>query len=569
MRRIGLTLVGFVGWGLVFLLAGSPVNAKEPASDHAAKPAGKDHYTPAELAPTNHWWRFTDVTLDAGFDYEHGYTAAVIGRDGRPGPRTEPEIIAGGVAAGDYDNDGLVDLYVVRGTIGANLLFHNRGDGSFEEVGGSAGVAIENRQGAGPAFADVDGDGNLDLIVNATLNTTPHLFRNRGDGSFEEITEGSGLASIKRSTFSASFADLDGDGDLDLSLPHWNSLPSSGASPQQLFANNGAGQFTDISSASGFAAMLPRESPFRDDNEHEYTFSPNFADIDGDGWVDLIVAADFGTSMVLHNRGDGTFEDWTTPVISDQNGMGSAVGDVDNDGDLDWFVSSIYDASDQPEGNWGTTGNRLYINDGEGHFSDGTDRAGVREGYWGWGSCFQDLDNDGDLDLFHVNGWPKVGSAFEFDPSRLFVNKGDGTFEESAVLHGIDDRGMGRGVVCFDADRDGDIDIFIANNQEAPRFYRNDGGNRFNFLNVKLRGPAGNSEGIGAWVFVETSTKRQLREIRAGTNFASQDPAEAHFGLGRLPFARRVEVKWPDGAVSVRERVPANSWLVISHPSLD
>lgn len=180
------------------------------------------------------------------------------------------------------------------------------------------------------------------------------------------------------------------------------------------------------------------------------------------------------------------------------------------------------------------------------------------------------MDNDGDLDLFHVNGWPTMTeTGFEFDPSRLFVNNGDGIFEESAVLHGIDDRGMGRGVVCFDADRDGDIDIFIANNRQAPRFYRNDGGNRFNHLNVKLRGPAGNSEGIGAWVFVETFRKRQLREIRAGSNFASQDPAEAHFGLGRHPFARRVEVRWPDGEVSVRQWIPANSSLLIAHPSLD
>jgi hypothetical protein len=557
----------------VLLLASFGVVRLVSADAALAQACGRDASTrpPAGCVSANEGWHFTDVTLEAGFDYSHGY-AGFRRKNGQQVPRTrvsDRERIAGGVASGDVDGDGLVDLYAIRGTIGPNLLFRNRGDGTFEEVR-SAGVAIRNTPGAGPAFADIDGDGDLDLLVNGTQDTTSRVFRNRGDGTFEEITAESGLASVKRNTYSAAFGDVDGDGDLDLSMAHWNSLPDTGDSPQQLFENDGTGHFRDVSVSSGVSSAIPRPSSIDEDNIAEYTFAPNLTDIDADGWVDLVVAADFQTSMVLHNRGDGTFEDWTTPVISDENGMGASMGDVDNDGDLDWFVTSIYDEDGVAEGNWGVTGNRLYINDGAGNFSDGTDAAGVRHGFWGWASCLQDFDNDGDLDIFHVNGWaPRAGNSFAIDPSRLFLNRGDGTFVEGAERHGIDDQGNGRGIVCFDADRDGDIDIFIANSLQPPRFYRNDGGNRLNHLSVRLRGPAGNSEGIGAWVFVETFRRRQLREIRAGSNFSSQDPAEAHFGLGSAQFALRVEVHWPDGEVSVRPWVPANSWLVIEHPFLD
>ena len=200
------------------------------------------------------------------------------------------------------------------------------------------------------------------------------------------------------------------------------------------------------------------------------SFTPNLSDIDGDGDMDLLMASDFETSQVMVNNGDGTFLKITDRnVIIDQNGMGAAVGDYDNDGDMDWFVTSIMQPPD-------LFGNRLYRNMGSGTFEDATDEAGVADGGWGWAACFADFDNDRYLDVFHVNGWragdPDGGTGG--DQVRFFHSLGDGTFEEKASMVGLSDQGQGRGVACFDAEQDGDIDIVIANNdQEQFVYYRN------------------------------------------------------------------------------------------------
>ncbi|MFQ5705576.1 MAG: CRTAC1 family protein, partial [Gemmatimonadales bacterium] len=196
--------------------------------------------------------------------------------------------------------------------------------------------------------------------------------------------------------------------------------------------------------------------------------------------------------------------------------------------------------------------------------------AGVREGYWGWASCFADFDNDGNLDLFHVNGMQAsdnaIFSEYWADPSRLFISNGDGTFTERSSEVGLGDNGQGRGVVCFDADRDGDIDIFVANNRQPPAFYVNEGATGNNYLEIVLLGASPNTQGIGARIVVTAGGKTQTREIRAGGNYVSQDPAEAHFGLGREEIASEVLVKWPDGQVTALQAVAANQVVVIRHP---
>src|SRR5262249_8902760 len=256
-------------------------------------------------------------------------------------------------------------------------------------------------------------------------------------------------------------------------------------------------------------------------------------------------------------------------VITDGNGMGAAIGDYDGDGDLDWFVTSIWDPNGVAEGNWDTTGNRLYRNRGDGTFEDATDAAGVRVGYWGWGSTFQDLDNDGALDLFHVNGFGAAdfpeANEFVADPSRLFVNNGDGTSFEPAAQSAVTDADNGRGVAAFDYDGDGDLDLFVHNSEGPGRLYSNDGGNALHWLDVSLRGRTHNTEGIGARIHVTAAEHTQLREVRAGNNYVSQDPAGAHFRLGTASSAS-VEVLWPDGTRSVREKVAANQRLVIDQP---
>jgi hypothetical protein len=509
---------------------------------------------------------FTDVTADAGVAYEHGWVDPNFGfSSARPS-----SLVASGVAAGDYDGDGWIDLYVVRGDIGPNLLFRNRGDGRFEEVGAAAGVALTGTRGSGPTFADVDGDGHLDLLVlgmglDAGALTRPTLFRNRGDGTFADVTAASGITS-NRDAVSSAFGDYDRDGDLDVFITHWGDDVPPGAT-QQLWRNTGNGTFTDASAAAGIAPtyLVPDTGNIRD-----LSFAANFADIDNDGWPDLLVAGDFRTSQVFRNNRNGTFTNITDPaVITDENGMGAAVGDYDGDGNLDWFVSSIWDPDQDSMGNnWLVSGNRLYRGRGDGTFEDATDRAGVRAGYWGWAATFADLDNDGHLDLYHTNGWSRADPKayeFHFDPARAFISNGDGTFAERSTALGLDDTLPSRGVVAFDYDRDGDVDLFVTSNQGPSRLYRNDGGNHDHWLTVKLRGRAPNREAIGARVRVTAGGQSQLRELRAGSNFVSQDPAEAHFGLGTSRTVT-LEVIWPDGARSVRDPVAVNQRLVLDQP---
>ena len=209
----------------------------------------------------------------------------------------------------------------------------------------------------------------------------------------------------------------------------------------------------------------------------------------------------------------------------------------------------------------------VYRNKGDGTFEDVTEAAGVRLGSWGWGSCFADFNNDGHLDLFHVNGYItgnfNTNAAFLKDESRLFINNGDGTFEGYRQDLNLSDRGQGRGLVCFDYDLDGDIDIFVANNQQAPALYRNDGGNDLNFLHVRLGGDALNSEGVGARITVVTGALSQVREIRAGNNFISSNPAEAYFGVGTAKVIDEVRITWPSGEVKIFSKVKANQMLTI------
>lgn len=497
-------------------------------------------------------WSFSDQTAQAGFTLSHGYQLPLpLNLSG------ERQVIAGGVAAGDYDRDGWVDLYLVRGDIGPNLLYRNKGDGTFEEVGATAGVALNGARSSGPIFADFTGDGWLDLFIGGVNGTGPTVFRNRGDGTFENITVSSGLAALTNS-FGAAFGDIDLDGDLDLYVSHWQPDQSGG----YLFRNNGEGTFSDISAAAG--VLTPGINDF----------TPNFADINNDGWPDLLVAADFGTSQVFMNNRDGTFTNVTDRnVITDENGMGAAIADYDHDGDLDWFVSSIKDPDGFPEGTWGVTGNRLYRNRGDGTFEDATDAAGVRDGSWGWGSCFGDFNNDGHPDLYHVNGFklpnPGDNRAAEFhnDPARFFVSNQNGTFTEQAAPLGVADTGQGRGLVCFDYDRDGDLDLFIANNQQPPRLYRNDGESRLHYLNFMLKGHAPNTEAIGARIYVSTGTTTQMQELRAGSNYVSQDPLEPHFGLGNALTVDTLRVVWPDGTTVVSQNLAADRTIPLQNPA--
>ena len=502
--------------------------------------------------------QFVDSATASGLSRRWGYPPRTGEFTG-----TFPLEFSGGVAAGDYDGDGDIDLYVVGGSDEPNHLFRNRGDGTFYDAAARAGLDITHL-GSGPAFGDIDGDGDLDLFVGAVENDPYYLMENR-DGEFVDVTVTSGIVIDAENTVSATFADYDKDDDLDLFLTHWGFAEQ--ADTQTLWRNTGDGIFESVSVESGIAESLIIESRNYQTGEVAHvdrTYTANLSDIDGDGDGDLLMAADYETSQVFANNGDGTFTRTTDrDVIVDQSGMGASVGDYDNDGDMDWFVTSIYQYPD-------FYGNRLYRNDGTGVFQDVTVRARVADGGWGWASCFADIDNDGDLDIVHVNGWrgdTGFTPVLDFldDQMRYFENNGDGTFTRRDTLKWLRDRGQGRGLACFDAERDGDIDLLVTNSDNRHLvYYRNELADARNnhFLGVRLERDVGNRHGVGAWVTVTTGTGTQVREIGGSNNYASQNPAEAHFGLGHHIVADIV-VRWPDGTETVMDDVWADQWLTI------
>jgi enediyne biosynthesis protein E4 len=486
------------------------------------------------------FWEFHDVSAQAGLTVQHGFV-------GQPGTITQRA--QGGVAVGDYDRDGDPDVFVATGNAGAQALLSNQGDGTFVDVTAAAGVAVTWLNSSGPLFFDYDGDGWLDLFLGATDQDQPMLFRNRHDGGFDDVTFATGLEQLG-STISASAGDYDGDGFLDLFLTHWGEARGT----CHLWRNLQGKHFECVDGAVNLPSFA--------DGAVDQTFTGNFVDLDADTRQDLLVTSDFGTSRVLRNVGMGRFEAVRSSVISDENGMGAALGDYDGDGFWDWFVTGVWDGDGVTEGNWGSSGNRLYRGLGDGTFEDRTDQAGVRQGDWGWAACFADLNQDAQLDLAHVDGWPQGSKQFRGTPARLFVAGGDGTFSERAAELGLDERGGGRGLSCFDYDLDGDLDLLVMNNSGPLRLWRNDGPHGA-YLSVQLEDGSPNPRGVGARVRLRANGADQHRLIRAGSSYVSQDEALAHFGLGNAAHVDEVEVTWPDGRLDTWRDVAVNQRITL------
>ena len=533
-----------------------------------------------EPAPANPPGGFTDVTADSGLSYEVGLDYGSENEINEADVSVR-QIATNGAAAGDYDNDGDIDLFIVRGNLGPNLLFRNDGNLQFTDVAEAAGVALlgpgdsQSRQ-AGPIFADVDGDGDLDLFLRGVRDPAL-LMRNNGDGTFTDVTNDAGLLFLRPIGMSSAFGDYDLDGDLDLVTTHWGS-PQDRSNPgdtEHLWRNDTQGSnivFTSVSEASQISpSIIQLPDPNGLNYDADRTFTPTFARIDDDLFPDLLMVADFNQSQYFHNNGDGTFENRTdVDVLIDGNGMGSAVGDYDNDGDLDWFVTSILLPSNDRMKNaiLSHLGNRLYQNH-QGVFSDVTDEAGVEDGGWGWGACFIDFENDGDLDIYHTNGWQEAlpppmefpeFEGYRMDTSRAFVNQSDGTFVEQSADLGLHDTEVGRGVVCADFDNDGDTDILLLANK--PILWRNnESGNEY--LKVRLIGTPPNTEAAGARIILSSENTTQMREISIGSNFLSQNPTIQLFGLASDTTAD-LTVSWPDGSETVMTNVASGQTLEIT-----
>ncbi len=487
---------------------------------------------------------FTEVTVQSGISLSHSNSAD---------RQSEPTVIGAGGAVADYDFDGYPDFYLLGGSDQHNALFHSQGNGTFTDLASTAQVDLFDILGSGPVFADVDGDFDLDLLVFSvnkegqipnsgdSLVNRPRLFINLGNGAFmESMNSGfnSGMAS-----YTGTFGDLDKDGDLDLFMSHWSADQTT--SKQLFWENNGNGQFTDVTiEYLGFSQNA---------NFERWTFTPNLTDINGDGWLDVLLTSDFETTRIFYSTGfpenQPAYLVLQPPIISDENGMGAAVADYDNDGDMDWFVTSIWDPDGEAEANWGVSGNRLYRNTGMGEFEDATDEAGLRQGYWGWGACFADFNNDGHLDIYHENGFttPIFAEEFHNDPARLFMANGDGSFTESAVINGLNHTDQGRGISCVDYDLDGDLDILVMPNNAPYRLYQNQSNNNHHYLDIKLFDSGSNPYAYQAKIELTTAASTQTRELSGGNNYASNNPLTQHFGLGSETTISAIQVTWPDG----------------------
>ncbi len=479
--------------------------------------------------------QFTDVTSAAGINHVQTTSALIQNLPGS-------SFLTGGVAAGDFDGDGKVDLIFTR-LNDQDILYRNLGNGTFEPLTSAAGFhssTITN----GVVSGDIDNDGDLDLYMTTTNGKRNYLYLNDGSGFFTDAGTGVTAAlsnGITRQGQGASFGDYDNDGFLDLITGDWANPTAQ--SQSRLLRNLGgvqAGQFEDVTSAAGI-------NIYRKDRT--YRFAPRFVDLDRDGHLDLTFASDFYTSQLFWNNGDGTFTDGTIPagVGTDHNGMGTTFGDYDGDGDLDWFITNITAAPGVSTGFGGW--NRLYRNEGNRTFTDVTQQAGVRDSRWSWGTTFFDYDNDGDLDLIATNGYN--GQGWTNDRTFLWRNDG-GVYTDVSDALGITDTLQGRGLAHLDYDDDGDLDLVIVNNQAAPILYRNDGGNQNHFLRIKPEGTLSNRNGIGAWITVTPDlndpTTQLVWEIDGGSSFLSQNEHTAHFGLGpNITSVDQVTIQWSSG----------------------
>ena len=492
---------------------------------------------------------FTNQTNDAGLA-DSLFVPGVYNHPSYTGP----------VVCGDFNRDGWQDLYSPSG--GGNgmpdHLFINDGDGTFTDRASEWGLT-DVHMGKGAAVGDFNNDGWLDIYVTSAgtgVTGVPgqhRLYRNSGNGTFVNIANAAGVnaTSASEDGFGCCFGDYDLDGDLDLFVAGF----ASNNTGNHLFRNNGNETFTDVTSGISLFSGISGTSGF----------APRLQDMDGDHYPELLLVADFGTSHYFRNNTDGTFTEMadTAGTAEEENGMGQTVGDYNNDGMIDWYVTSIY----RPAIGW--TGNKLYSNEGNHSYQEISSSAGVSDGGYGWGAISIDVDHDRFVDIIETNG---ANGQFDNEQSYFWRNLGNGTFDEMAISSGLIHDGFGRGILNFDADNDGDQDVVIAGSYEALRFFRNDTptGNR-HWLRVFLDtggDPAIAADGIGAEVQVASASGTLHRWIDAGDNFISQSELSAHFGLGVDDQIFEVRVIWPDGMEQTQSGISVDQTIVITRSSL-
>jgi hypothetical protein len=519
---------------------------------------------------------FANIATSAGINFIHV--------NGASPDRHLPEIMGSGGLFFDYDNDGWTDVFLVDGGSIADpatngrarhRLFHNRGNGTFEDVTARSGI-VHTQYGMGACAADYDNDGYIDLYVtNAGANV---LYHNNAGKSFTDVTE---KAHVGSRSFGAScaFADVDRDGFVDLFVVNYvdaraDNNPFCGDAAARLrvychplnfapltsvlYHNNGDGTFTDISQKAGIASHRGNG------------LGVVIGDYDDDGWPDIFVANDTTPNFLYHNEGKGVFKEVAlasgVAVASDgrpRAGMGTDWGDYDGDGKLDLFVT-----------NHELETHTLFRNLGKGLFGETTTESGVGVEtlpYVGFGTQFVDVDNDGDLDLAIVNGHVMNNSGHfrpgskEAQRKLLFRNDGAGKFKEvgRTAGPGFSVEAVGRTLVAGDVDNDGAVDLLVTNNGGPAELLHNSGSGN-NAIVLTLVGTKSNRSAIGTRVKITTGSLTQLREVKAGSSYLGQSELRVHAGLGRAARVDRVELRWPSGATETIDNLPANVRVTIT-----
>jgi enediyne biosynthesis protein E4 len=505
---------------------------------------------------------FTDTTQKAGIEWRHF--------NGESEDRFLIETSSGGVAFLDFDNDGLLDIYLVSGgetpkgkTPGGvfNALYRNLGQGRFEEVAVRAGVSRISSYGMGVAAADFNNDGFQDLFITGYPACT--LFQNKGDGTFAEVTERARLDNRPEWSTSAAWLDYDRDGWLDLFVcnyakfsferpapceyggkPVYCDQRSYAGSRSRLFRNRGDGTFADVSEPAGIHKLVGR------------AFGVVSVDVNDDGWADLFVANDATPNLLLMNKQDGTFED--RAVDGDvafnsegtaRSGMGVDAGDANGDGIVDFVVTNFHDEQ-----------HALYLGDAKLRFREWTLESGLARfshPYVGWGVGFLDHDNDGNQDLLIVNG--HVTESIELarkdikykQPPLLLRNRGGAVFEDVRERAGpvFARPYAARGLALGDFDNDGAVDAIFVTLSDRPVLLQNNLGSQLSWIGLELRGDSSNRDAIGAKATILVGNRRITRWLRGGGSFLASHDKRLLFGLGTISPSEMVsvEIRWPNG----------------------
>jgi hypothetical protein len=516
---------------------------------------------------------FTNVTAQAGIRFTH--------HSGATGKKYLPESLGAGCAFVDLDNDGWADILLMNGKdwtpSGKHYypaLYRNNHNGTFTDITAGSGLDKE-MYGLGTAVGDYDNDGLPDVYITALDGD--HLFRNLGHGHFADVTATSGIRNADFGT-SAAWFDYDRDGKLDLLVANYvqwtpatdihcsmDGKTKSYCTPEaykgrslKLFHNLGNGQFADVTAKAGMADPTSK------------SLGITVFDVDNDGWPDVFVANDTQPNKLYRNNRDGTFREEAVPAGvaysedgTARGGMGTDAADLDHNGRFDLVV-----------GNFSNQMIALYRNSGSGLFTDVAPNSPVGRASLlslTFGTFFFDYDLDGYQDLFAANGHlepdiQKFQPNIRYkQPPLLFRNKGAGKFEDVSNSVGRDFTVpiAGRGAAYADFDHDGDLDVLIATNNGEPELLRNDGGNQNHWLTVRLVGTKSNRSGIGAVVHVESEVGRQSQRVHSGSSYCSQSELALTFGLGQQKDAARITVEWPSGQSQTFTNVPADRFVNI------